>query len=107
LREAVRGVLADVGLEEKARAWPLSLSGGQAQRAALARALIRKPRLLLLDEPFSSLDAFTRREMQDLLAGLARDLALSVIMVTHDIDEAKRLARRILNLENGKLIEKN
>jgi sulfonate transport system ATP-binding protein len=95
--------LKDVGLEEKIRAWPLTLSGGQAQRVALARALVRRPRLLLLDEPFGALDAYTRREMQDLLAALVRKHACGVVMVTHDRDEAERLAHRILVLEGGRL----
>jgi sulfonate transport system ATP-binding protein len=104
-REAALAALRDVGLEEKADVWPLTLSGGQAQRVALARALIRRPRLLLLDEPFGSLDAYTRREMQELLAALVREHSLSVVMVTHDEDEARRLANRILVLEDGKLRE--
>jgi sulfonate transport system ATP-binding protein len=103
LREETLAALKDVGLEEKARAWPLTLSGGQAQRVSLARALIRRPRLLLLDEPFGALDAITRREMQDLLAVLVREHSLSVVMVTHDIDEARRLADKIFSLEGGKL----
>jgi len=101
--EAARAALADVGLAEKARAWPLTLSGGQAQRVSLARALVRKPRLLLLDEPFGSLDAFTRRETQDLLAALAREYGLSVIMVTHDREEARRFTDTVFVLEDGKL----
>jgi sulfonate transport system ATP-binding protein len=101
--EAARAALADVGLAEKARAWPLTLSGGQAQRVSLARALVRKPRLLLLDEPFGSLDAFTRREMQDLLAALVREYGLSVIMVTHDREEARRFTDTVFVLEDGKL----
>jgi sulfonate transport system ATP-binding protein len=104
-REAAREALEAVALGEKTGAWPLTLSGGQAQRVSLARALIRKPRLLLLDEPFGALDAFTRREMQDLLAALVREHSFSVIMVTHDTDEAKRLADRVLVLEGGKLRE--
>ena len=102
-QETACAALADVGLAEKANAWPLTLSGGQAQRVSLARALVRRPRLLLLDEPFGSLDAFTRREMQDLLAGLVRRYRLSVVMVTHDRDEARRLADTVLVLEDGRL----
>ncbi|MDR2719107.1 MAG: ABC transporter ATP-binding protein [Treponema sp.] len=101
--EAARAALAGVGLAEKARAWPLTLSGGQAQRVSLARALVRRPRLVLLDEPFGSLDAFTRREMQDLLASLVREYGLSIIMVTHDREEARRFTDTVLVLENGKL----
>jgi sulfonate transport system ATP-binding protein len=103
LREETLAALKDVGLKEKARAWPQTLSGGQAQRVSLARALIRKPHLLLLDEPFGALDAITRREMQDLLAALVRDYSLSVVMVTHDTNEARRLADKIFFLEGGKL----
>jgi sulfonate transport system ATP-binding protein len=104
-KAAAREALRDVGLAQKARAWPLSLSGGEAQRVSLARALVRRPRLLLLDEPFSGLDAFTRREMQDLLAALVREHELSAVMVTHDEAEARRLADRVLVLEGGKLRE--
>ena len=103
--DALRGealqALAAVGLREKAACWPRELSGGQAQRVSLARALVRRPRLLLLDEPLNALDAFTRREMQDLLARLAGEYALSVVMVTHDEEEARRLAGRVLVLEEG------
>ena len=101
--EAARAALADVGLEQKARAWPLTLSGGQAQRVSLARALVRRPRLVLLDEPFGSLDAFTQRDMQDLLAALVREYGLSVIMVTHDREEARRFTDTVFVLEDGKL----
>jgi sulfonate transport system ATP-binding protein len=103
-QEAVRSALAGVGLEQKARAWPLTLSGGQAQRVSLARALVRRPRLLLLDEPLGSLDAFTRREIQDLLAAIVREYGLSVIMVTHDREEALRFTDKVFVLENGKLV---
>jgi sulfonate transport system ATP-binding protein len=102
--ETARAALAGVGLAEKSRAWPLTLSGGQAQRVSLARALVRRPRLLLLDEPLGSLDAFTRREMQDLLAALVREYALSVVMVTHDREEARRFTDTVFVLENGKLV---
>ena len=67
----------------------------------LSAFLVRRPRLLLLDEPLNALDAFTRREMQDLLARLAGEYALSVVMVTHDEEEARRLAGRVLVLEEG------
>ena len=104
--EAARAALADVGLDDKYAAWPLTLSGGQAQRVSLARALVRRPRLLLLDEPFGNLDAFTRREMQELLAGIVRRYRLSVVMVTHDTDEAKLLSDAVYVLENGQLYPK-
>jgi len=103
--EAALKALTDVGLAGKARAWPLTLSGGQAQRVSLARALVRRPRLLLLDEPFGSLDAFTRGEMHELLAALVREYKLSVVMVTHDREEARRFSDTVFVLEDGKMRE--
>jgi sulfonate transport system ATP-binding protein len=103
-RELAVSALQDVGLADKADAWPLTLSGGQAQRVSLARALVRKPRLLLLDEPFGALDAFTRRDMQGLLTALVKQYGLSVVMVTHDLEEAMGLADRILVLAEGRFI---
>jgi sulfonate transport system ATP-binding protein len=105
VRALAERALHDVGLADKADAWPLTLSGGQAQRVSLARALVRKPRLLLLDEPFGALDAFTRRDMQELLAALVKQYGLSVVMVTHDLDEARRLADRILVLAEGRFMQ--
>ncbi|MBT0769978.1 ABC transporter ATP-binding protein [Kineosporia sp. J2-2] len=99
---AVRA-LAEVGLEDRAGAWPLELSGGQAQRASLARALVREPRVLLLDEPFGALDALTRLEMQSLVGRLWRDHGWTVVMVTHDVDEAVRLADRVIVLGEGSI----
>ncbi|MDX6741519.1 ABC transporter ATP-binding protein [Actinocorallia sp. A-T 12471] len=96
--------LAEVGLERHARSWPATLSGGEAQRVALARALVREPRLLLLDEPFAALDALTRLQMQDLIGALVRRHRPAVLLVTHDVDEAIRLADRVLVLRDGKLI---
>jgi ABC-type nitrate/sulfonate/bicarbonate transport system ATPase subunit len=91
-------LLALVGLSDFADAYPHQLSGGMAQRAALARALIGQPGVLLLDEPFAALDAFTRMQMQDVLAEAARVVQPTVVMVTHDIDEALYLADRIIIL---------
>ena len=88
--------LALVGLEAFGGAYPHQLSGGMAQRAALARALIGRPEVLLLDEPFAALDALTRMQMQDLLAAACRSVQPTVVMVTHDIDEALYLADRII-----------
>ncbi len=88
--------LARVGLSEKANAWPRELSGGQAQRVAIARALVPQPEVLLLDEPFSALDAFTRADLQDHLLDLWADLRPILILVTHDVDEAVVLADRIM-----------
>jgi sulfonate transport system ATP-binding protein len=96
--------LADVGLAERADAWPLTLSGGQAQRVSLARALVAEPELLLLDEPFGALDALTRLTMRALLLDLWREHRFGVLLVTHDVDEAVALADRVLVLEEGRVI---
>lgn len=95
--------LDEVGLAVKARAWPATLSGGEAQRVALARALVREPDLLLLDEPFAALDALTRVRMQDLVARLVVRHRPAVLLVTHDVDEAIRLSDRVLLLREGRL----
>jgi sulfonate transport system ATP-binding protein len=85
-----------VGLTDKASVWPRELSGGQAQRVAIARALVPRPEVLLLDEPFSALDAFTRTDLQDHLLDLWADAKPTLIVVTHDVDEAIVLADRIM-----------
>ncbi len=95
--------LAEVELQHRVEAWPLTLSGGEAQRAALARALVREPKLLLLDEPFASLDALTRMRMQALVASLWQAHKPAVLLVTHDVDEALLLADRVLVLIEGKI----
>ncbi|HLL50046.1 MAG TPA: ABC transporter ATP-binding protein, partial [Thermomicrobiales bacterium] len=91
-------MLERVGLTGSERAWPYQLSGGMAQRVGLARAFVRKPAVLLLDEPFAALDAFTRLQMGDLLRETCRDRSRTVLLVTHDVDEALRLADRIVLL---------
>jgi sulfonate transport system ATP-binding protein len=96
--------LADVGLTDRAGAWPLTLSGGQAQRISLARALAAEPELLLLDEPFGALDALTRLSMRALLLNLWREHGFGVLLVTHDVDEAVALADRVLVLEAGRVV---
>ena len=85
-----------VGLADKATVWPRELSGGQAQRVAIARALVPRPEVLLLDEPFSALDAFTRTDLQDHLLDLWADATPTLILVTHDVDEAIVLANRVM-----------
>ena len=95
--------LHEVGLAERGSAWPLTLSGGEAQRASLARALVREPRLLLLDEPFSALDALTRITMHRLVLSLWARHRPAVLLVTHDVDEALALADRVLVLGNGRI----
>jgi sulfonate transport system ATP-binding protein len=106
-REKVLRALARVGLSDKANAWPRELSGGQAQRVAIARALVPQPEVLLLDEPFSALDAFTRRDLQDHLLDLWADTRPTLVLVTHDVDEAVVLADRIFVMRPrpGRLFE--
>jgi sulfonate transport system ATP-binding protein len=101
--DRARAALAEVGLEHRMDAWPATLSGGEAQRAALARALVREPRLLLLDEPFAAVDALTRIRMHGLVLALWRAHAPAVLLVTHDVDEAITLADRVLVLEQGRI----
>jgi sulfonate transport system ATP-binding protein len=97
-----RAALAEVGLAGRERAWPVTLSGGEAQRVALARALVREPDLILLDEPFGALDALTRIRMHALLLELCRRHRPAVLFVTHDVDEAILLADRVLVLADGR-----
>ncbi|MCG8291314.1 ABC transporter ATP-binding protein [Pseudomonas entomophila] len=97
--------LREVGLAHRTAAWPGTLSGGEAQRVALARALVREPQLLLLDEPFAALDALTRIRMHQLIIELWRTHQPSVLLVTHDVDEALLLADRVVVLEAGRIAE--
>jgi sulfonate transport system ATP-binding protein len=102
-RGLIDAALAEVDLSARARDWPATLSGGEAQRAALARALVRRPAVLLLDEPFGSLDALTRLRMQTLVLQLWRTHGLAMLVVTHDVDEAIVLADRIVVLDQGRI----
>ena len=104
-RETGRAALEGVGLGDRPQAYPHQLSGGQRQRAALARALAHRPGLLLLDEPFGALDALTRGEMHDLLERLLDETGATTLLVTHDLDEALKLADRVLLLRAGRLAE--
>jgi len=102
-RGRAEAALKEVGLGHRLDVWPSTLSGGEAQRAALARALVREPRLLLLDEPFAAVDALTRLRMHDLVLSLWRTHAPAVLLVTHDVDEAITLADRVLVLDSGRI----
>lgn len=102
-RERAERALAEVGLEHRTDAWPKTLSGGEAQRASLARALVREPDLLLLDEPFGALDALTRIKAQQLVAQLWQRRGCAVLLVTHDVDEAVLLADRVLVMDEGRI----
>ncbi|MFD7097991.1 ABC transporter ATP-binding protein [Streptomyces xanthophaeus] len=102
-RERAERALAEVGLEHRTDAWPKTLSGGEAQRASLARALVREPDLLLLDEPFGALDALTRIKAQHLVAELWQRRGCAVLLVTHDVDEAVLLADRVLVMDEGRI----
>jgi osmoprotectant transport system ATP-binding protein len=101
-----RELLAAVGLEPDAfrTRYPHQLSGGQRQRVGLARALAADPPILLMDEPFGALDPLTRAEMQDMLRDLLVRLRKTVLLVTHDLDEALYLADRIALLHEGRLV---
>jgi sulfonate transport system ATP-binding protein len=100
-RDRGLAAIAEVGLAGHERDWPKTLSGGEAQRAALARALVREPQLLLLDEPFGALDALTRVRMHALVQQLCARHRPAVLLVTHDVDEAILLADRVLVLSDG------
>ncbi len=97
-KDRVDAAIREVGLTHARRQFPAQLSGGMAQRAALARCLARAPEVLLLDEPFGALDEITRAEMQHLLLKVVRDFRTAAILITHDIDEALLVSNRILLL---------
>ena len=95
--------LAGLNAGLKAR-YPWQLSGGQRQRVGVARALAAKPDILLMDEPFGALDPMTRAEMQDMVLGLLKQVRTTVLLVTHDLNEALYLASRVVFLEEGEVV---
>lgn len=105
-RQRINTAINEAGLNAARHRYPAELSGGMAQRTALARCLARKPEILLLDEPFSALDEITREEMQGLLRSITQTHHAAAVLVTHDIDEALTLADRIvlIGYQPGKLI---
>jgi sulfonate transport system ATP-binding protein len=102
-RGRARRALEEVGLAGREDAWPRQLSGGQRQRVALARALVREPDLMLLDEPFSALDALTRVSAQTLVQELWQRHQPAVLLVTHDVEESLLLADRVLVIDGGRI----
>lgn len=105
IRQRVAEVLALVELNEFAHRYPHQLSGGQCQRVALARSLVTRPRLLLLDEPLSALDARIRRHLREQIRRIQRELNLTAIFVTHDQEEALTLSDRIVLMNNGEIVQ--
>ncbi|UUV98876.1 ABC transporter ATP-binding protein [Vagococcus luciliae] len=96
INEAVKVLVEKVGLNGSEKKYPFELSGGMKQRVSIARAMVNEPDLLLMDEPFSALDAITRRNMQGLLRKLWKENHQSIFMITHDIEEALKLSTRVL-----------
>ena len=99
--QRVAEVLASVGLADAGRSYPWQLSGGMQQRVAIARALAYRPDLLLMDEPFASVDAQTRFELEDLILRVRQEFGVTVVFVTHDIDEAVYLADRVIAISKS------
>lgn len=103
-RHRAQKFLEAVGLGDRGKDWPTVLSGGQKQRVSLARALTHQPDLLLLDEPFGALDALTRAVMQQLLEELWQQDRRTVLLITHDVEEALLLADRVIVLQDGRIV---
>lgn len=104
-RERARDVLMSVGLDGREQSYPDQLSGGQQQRVGLARALAADPQILLMDEPFSGLDPLIRRQMQDEVMQLLKDLGKTVILITHDLAEALNVGDRIAIMRSGEIVQ--
>jgi NitT/TauT family transport system ATP-binding protein len=100
-RELVREALEAVGLADVASAYPWQLSGGMQQRVAIARAVAYQPQVLLMDEPFAAVDAQTRADLEDLIRSLWHKLGVTILFVTHDIDESVYLGQRVLVLSSS------
>jgi len=106
-QKRITEMLALTGLEEKRHRYPHELSGGQQQRVALARALAPNPSILLLDEPFSNLDTDLKHRIRAELRTIIKQTGMTSILVTHDYDDAKAIADRIVFLENGRVVEES
>lgn len=104
LKEEAPEILKQLELEDSGKLYPSQLSGGMAQRVSLGRTLFYKPELILMDEPFSSLDYFTRRHLQKLLLRLFKNSNKTVIFVTHDVEEALLLGNKVLVMQKGKIV---
>lgn len=102
INEKVKLLVEQVGLIGSEKKYPFELSGGMKQRVSIARAMVNEPELLLMDEPFSALDAITRRNMQGLLRSLWKENHQSIFMITHDIEEALKLSTRVLVFPKNK-----
>jgi len=102
-KQKIQDVLSLVGLEHAADYYPKELSGGMAQRVALARALAQSPDILLMDEPFGALDAITRAQIQIDFEKIQQKKKMTVVLITHEVNEAVRLADRVVILSKGKL----
>ncbi len=98
IRERIKASLQEVGLEGSEKAYPWQLSGGMQQRVSIARALAVRPRILVMDEPFASVDAQTRFDLEDLVLKVRADFGITTLMVTHDIDEATYLSDEVVVL---------
>jgi osmoprotectant transport system ATP-binding protein len=105
IRQAAESVLRVVGLERFGERMPRSLSGGEAQRVGIARAMIARPSILLCDEPFGALDPIVRRELQDAFREITARGDATIVFVTHDLGEALRVARRIVVFDGGRVAD--
>ena len=105
--EKTKDLLEKVGLDPKLyiKRYPKELSGGEKQRIGILRAIIANPKVLLMDEPFSALDPISRTQLQDLIKQLHNEYKMTTVFVTHDMDEALKLADRICILQDGKVVQ--